>query len=201
MLRLARRKPASTACIDDQRRAPAQRLQLLRQLLGLGRRRSQRPAPPACPRPASATAPRSARAGAPSSAGRSRGRAPPGRAPRRRCGTAARAGCPGGRCRCPSACTASSWCPETSPMPLVLCVPARRLASCQCTTRAMMSGARLVAEDLVRQLERAGAAVVERGDRRSASSFPSAPAGASSSAAGYGASAGRARLTASRTST
>src|SRR3984957_1289034 len=30
--------------------------------------------------------------------------------------------------------------PETSLSPLVLCVPARRLASCQCTTRAMMSG-------------------------------------------------------------
>ena len=51
----------------------------------------------------------------------------------RRRGTAASAGCPGGRGRCPSACRASWWCRWMSLMPLVLCVPARRLASCQLT--------------------------------------------------------------------
>ncbi len=49
-------------------------------------------------------------------------------------------------------------------MPLVLCVPARRFASCQCTTRAMMSARGFAANNSSGSSALAGGRPVERGD-------------------------------------
>ena len=88
--------------------------------------------------------------------------------------------------------------PDTSLRPLVLCVPARRFANCQCTTRAMMS-ARGFAAKISSGNSALPALVLSRVVISICIVQPAACA--SSSAAGYGASAGRARFTASRTST
>ena len=182
---------------------PAQRLELLRQFAGLaragggiqhdqlvlGRLLRQRA--------------RSARGGEPSCSGCIRASARPGHAPRRRCGTAARAGCLAGHCRCPSAYRASWWCRKPPPCPWSCGCRSGASTSCQCTTRAMMSGARRDREDLVRQLGAAGGRLFERGDidLHRACSSARRLAGASTQRRRIGASAGRARFTASRTST
>ena len=73
----------------------------------------------------------------------------------------------------------ASWsCRWMSLMPLVLCVPARRLASCQFTMRARMSLAHRQAEHLVGEIDLADRLVVEAGDLRASCLSPSASAGA-----------------------
>ena len=80
-------------------------------------------------------------------------------------------------------------------MPLTLCVPARRLASCQCTTRAMMSGRGEAANNA------SGSSISPAEPLSSVMTGTCIVLYPQAVAVGNGASAWRLRLTASRTST